>query len=528
MVLGVTTPTPPAGPSPKPGPPGSTPTTAKAPAGTRGGALPGKAPTKGGLAGKGVSGAAATGSNALGKLGGAAAAAKALTDPDTSTKDKAVAAATTAATAAVSAVASPLAGKVAGTLLQSKAGRRALAAVASVLVMLLIAVVGSVASAVQAAAMLIVAAADAGDGGGGDQCKALGADASLNPEQQANAAAIIATVTARGLGAEDAAIAIMTALTESTLSNVDHGDIAGPDSRGLFQQRDSWGPIEVRMDPAGATGLFLDRLTSPALSMYRASNVMINATPSSRSGYMPWMAAQSVQISAFALGDNYKAKYVQAVSIVTNILGSAPANAQGWADSAGLSLTSASAVPAAVDVTAVEGAPVIPATTTTGCGAIPIGVFDGTGTPNAAAPGAWGGFDNGKIPDAAMAPIPWAPTQPLEPNAAAALIALNARYKAVFGTDIAVADGYRTFDQQVALKLEKPVLAGVPGTSNHGWAKALDLGDGINNWGTTKRNWMVANAPGFGWVSPGWANPGGQKLEPWHWEFNGIVGMAAA
>ena len=54
-------------------------------------------------------------------------------------------------------------------------------------------------------------------------------------------------------------------LTESSLRNVDHGDTAGPDSRGLFQQRDGWGPLDVRMDPAGAAGLFYAALpTCPA------------------------------------------------------------------------------------------------------------------------------------------------------------------------------------------------------------------------------------------------------------------------
>lgn len=55
-------------------------------------------------------------------------------------------------------------------------------------------------------------------------------------------------------------IAIATAIQESTLIVVDHGDTAGPDSRGLFQQRDSWGPYEVRMDPKGSATLFYNAL----------------------------------------------------------------------------------------------------------------------------------------------------------------------------------------------------------------------------------------------------------------------------
>ncbi len=82
----------------------------------------------------------------------------------------------------------------------------------------------------------------------------------LDSEQSINAGIIIATVQAKGLIPRAAVIAIAVALQESTLHNVNHGDAAGPDSRGLFQQRASWGPGSVRMDPAGATGLFLAAL----------------------------------------------------------------------------------------------------------------------------------------------------------------------------------------------------------------------------------------------------------------------------
>ncbi len=66
-------------------------------------------------------------------------------------------------------------------------------------------------------------------------------------------------------------------------------------------------------------------------------------------------------------------------------------------------------------------------------------------------------------------------------------------------------------------------MAATPGTSNHGWGLALDLGGGINSWGTTERAWMVANAPAAGWISPDWAQPGRGKEEPWHWEFTGAA-----
>ncbi|HYU05323.1 MAG TPA: NlpC/P60 family protein [Jatrophihabitantaceae bacterium] len=84
----------------------------------------------------------------------------------------------------------------------------------------------------------------------------------LSPDQMRNAQVIVAVVKARRLPQPAAQIALMTAMQESALTVVDHGDAAGPDSRGLFQQRDSWGLLSVRMDAAKSTGLFLDRLVA--------------------------------------------------------------------------------------------------------------------------------------------------------------------------------------------------------------------------------------------------------------------------
>ena len=63
----------------------------------------------------------------------------------------------------------------------------------------------------------------------------------------------------------------------------------------------------------------------------------------------------------------------------------------------------------------------------------------------------------------------------------------------------------------------------MPGTSNHGWALAVDLCGGINIAGSAQWTWMTARTPaGSGSCSPTWARPGGEKPEPWHWEFGYI------
>ncbi|HZC72083.1 MAG TPA: NlpC/P60 family protein [Jatrophihabitans sp.] len=84
----------------------------------------------------------------------------------------------------------------------------------------------------------------------------------LSADQVSNARVIAGVVRARHLPERAAQLALMTAMQESGLTVLHHGDRAGPDSRGLFQQRDSWGPESVRLDPAGSTGLFLDRLVA--------------------------------------------------------------------------------------------------------------------------------------------------------------------------------------------------------------------------------------------------------------------------
>jgi hypothetical protein len=55
-------------------------------------------------------------------------------------------------------------------------------------------------------------------------------------------------------------IGVMTAIGESDLRNLDYGDTAGPDSRGIFQQRSNWGPLADRMDPYTAAFNFYHRM----------------------------------------------------------------------------------------------------------------------------------------------------------------------------------------------------------------------------------------------------------------------------
>lgn len=149
--------------------------------------------------------------------------------------------------------------------------------------------------------------------------------------------------------------------------------------------------------------------------------------------------------------------------------------------------------------------------------AVPVG--GGSGSGKGAGP--WGGHQNGRIPVTALCPVKSAPGHTLRCDAASAFDRMSAAYEQTFGRPISVTDSYRTYQQQVVLKKRKGRMAATPGKSNHGWGLAVDLGGGINSFGTAQHRWMRANAPKFGWVHPAWARSNGSLPEPWHWEFTG-------
>jgi hypothetical protein len=289
----------------------------------------------------------------------------------------------------------------------------------------------------------------------------------LSREQLGTAAVIVQVARERHLGLSGAVIGVMTAMTESSLIDVDHGDALGPDSRGLFQQRDPWGPLSVRMDPAGSAGLFYDALQ-------RLPGWLV---------LPPWIAAQAVQHSKFADGANYRTHYRAALVAVETI-----DRADGPC----------------------------PATTPT------VNTAQASGS-GGVSNGAWGGLSNGQIPASALCPLT-ATGQLLRCDAAAAWNGMAAAYRTDTGQALCVTDSYRDLATQQELFTEKPGLAAVPGTSNHGWGLAVDLCEpGIRPMGytTPTYRWLQAHAAGFGWTHPGWADPGSDREEPWHWEYTG-------
>ncbi|MGW4878705.1 heavy metal transporter [Streptomyces sp. NPDC004262] len=124
-------------------------------------------------------------------------------------------------------------------------------------------------------------------GGGAEGCKVVSGRSDrqsydFTPEQAVNAATIAAVGTGRGMPERAVAIALATAIQESGLRNIEHGD---RDSLGLFQQRPSqgWGTEKQILDPAYAAGMFYAHLAK--VRDYRTLPLTVAAQRVQRSGF---------------------------------------------------------------------------------------------------------------------------------------------------------------------------------------------------------------------------------------------------
>ncbi|MFK4068512.1 heavy metal transporter [Streptomyces sp. NPDC029674] len=109
-----------------------------------------------------------------------------------------------------------------------------------------------------------------------------GASYTFTAEQAENAATVAAAGTSRGMPERAVTIALATALQESGLRNITHGD---RDSLGLFQQRPSqgWGDERQIMDPAYSAGRFYEHLAD--VPGYSRLPLTVAAQRVQRSGY---------------------------------------------------------------------------------------------------------------------------------------------------------------------------------------------------------------------------------------------------
>jgi len=134
-------------------------------------------------------------------------------------------------------------------------------------------------------------------------------------------------------------------------------------------------------------------------------------------------------------------------------------------------------------------------------------------------------YINGRLPDSALEHLNWPEeiSEELRPDAAESIDRLAVAFHAAFGTPLRITDSYRSYAEQVLLKVTKGALAATPGTSNHGLGIAIDMASGINSDGSTTHKWMEQNGPRYGWINPDWAqdyNPRNGAHEAWHWEYH--------
>lgn len=129
--------------------------------------------------------------------------------------------------------------------------------------------------------------------------------------------------------------------------------------------------------------------------------------------------------------------------------------------------------------------------------------------------GAWGGHANGRIPLDELIQV--GSGHRMERQAAVDFERMK-RAAAQDGVSIRLSSSYRDYDGQVSIRKSKGdrVATATPGTSIHGWGKAIDVS------GEKAQAWMRANAARYGWFWPEWAQRTGTKsFEPWHWEWGG-------
>lgn len=158
------------------------------------------------------------------------------------------------------------------------------------------------------------------------------------------------------------------------------------------------------------------------------------------------------------------------------------------------------------------------------------------------------GYPNGQIPASALTALATAPGQRLDATAARQWDALARSVQALHGWMPLLTDSYRPLDVQVRILRERytttplfstagltqkngglriyggqtwyrrPGQATVapPGTSNHGWGKAVDV-SGLGGFGGARYAQLAALAARFGFT-----NTEGRSIgEPWHWGFTG-------
>ncbi|MGN7187559.1 M15 family metallopeptidase [Microbacterium enclense] len=325
---------------------------------------------------------------------------------------------------------------------------------------------------------------------------------------QAQAAAVVGLATA----------AVESGFQNYANSTIDYSltlahDAVGSDhdSLGIMQQRasGSWGAVgdsTWASDP----NTVVTRLMTPAFAASRFFGAL-QGVPGWQD-MPPGQAAQTVQVSAKPDAYAGKVSTAQALWAAYGATTAAIPVPDGASPSSPAS-TSATASASAAICSGISSAP----------------MTEGLSGP--VTPGPWGGYQNGQIPLSALVQISWDPNHGdagkgtyLRPDAAAALAALNEAFAAHFGYALPINDAYRDFSEQLGAYAEYGYpRAALPGTSNHGWAMAVDIGTQSHatiSFGSDEYEWLIANGEAYGWFHYGSVGNG----EAWHFQYYGVGG----
>jgi hypothetical protein len=138
------------------------------------------------------------------------------------------------------------------------------------------------------------------------------------------------------------------------------------------------------------------------------------------------------------------------------------------------------------------------------------------------------GASNGQLPGAWLVPVRTGCSVYWE--AAVSLQEMLAAAKRD-GVTLTPVSCYRDYAGQVAARNDwcnrgACHMAAVPGSSNHGWGKAVDFRDqtGSMTYDGPGYKWLIANGGAYGWLHPKVMKQGGPVPEPWHWEWVGDGG----
>jgi LAS superfamily LD-carboxypeptidase LdcB len=137
------------------------------------------------------------------------------------------------------------------------------------------------------------------------------------------------------------------------------------------------------------------------------------------------------------------------------------------------------------------------------------------------------GVTNGALPEPDLADVNGCVVARVAANSLQTML----RDAADAGISLLTNSCYRNYEGQQAARSQWCAKgscrnAAVPGTSNHGWGRAVDLGtEGGITFESPAYKWLKERAWIYGWNHPGWAEPGGSAPEPWHWEWVGDGGQ---